>query len=323
MNKGELLARLPIEFLIKWCVILAAVAAVFVLVKAILDPFFVYYQIPQGIQILAVACFIAIPWFAWKGLSNPNLKLPRKLVVDTQQDAAVVFEQSKKKYGLALSCAVVAVYWIVFESNHFDEMNQMAHYRNVAINAMQNDCAQSCALYGVKKSSLVGPHLEHVGTSEPHSGQRDYAFTWHSIRPKVTLTEHVYNYDGQKWFDPEVIDAQWKGTLLPPAPVLAVEADDLAPHYTALRPDFNKVMRSAMPEIKNAYMRAKLADPDLSGDVQVHIIVDTYGQVTAASIVDSELNDADFESNLVYIIKGLTFKSGQYATLDLVYTFSF
>jgi hypothetical protein len=323
MNKGDLLARLPIAFLIKWCVILAALAAVFVLVKAILDPFFVYYQIPHGIEILAVACFIAIPWAAWKVLTNPTIKRSLKPVVGAEQDAAAVIEQSNKKYWIALGCAVAGVYGIVFESNQFDEANQLAHYRNIAIIEMQNDCAESCALYGVTKSSLVGPHLEHVGTSEPHSGQRDYVFSWYAIRPKVKLTEHVYNYDGQKWFDPEVIDAQWMGAQLPPAPVLAEVVDDLVPHYTALRPDFHKVIRSAMPEIKNAYMRAKLADPDLSGDVKVHIIVDTYGQVAAASIVDSDLNDADFESNLVYIIKGLTFKSGQFATLDLVYTFSF
>jgi hypothetical protein len=318
MNKGELLARLPIAFIIKWCVILAALAAVFVLVKAILDPFFVYFQISHGIEILAVVCFIAIPWAVWKVLSKPHIKLP-----DAEQDTAADLEPSKKKYWIALGFAVAGVYLIVFESNQFDQANQLAHYRSIATIAMKNDCAQSCALYGVKESSLVGLQLEHVGASEPHSGQRDYLFSWHSIRPKVNLTEHVYNYDGQKWFDPELIDAKWTGKQLAPAPVLAEVADDLAPHYTALRPDFKKIIRSAMPEIKNAYMRAKLADPDMSGDVEVHIIVDTYGQVAAASIVDSDLDNADFENNLAYIIKGLTFKSGQFATLDLVYTFSF
>ncbi len=322
MNKGELLARLPIAFLIKWCVILAAFVAGFLLVKAILDPFFVYYHIPRGIGILVVACTIALPWATWTVLTNPNIKLPWSSA-NTEQETVTTSFLSDKKRWIALGFGVAVVYLIVYEANQFDEMNQIAHYRNVATTAMQNDCAQSCALYGVTESSLIGPHLERADMSEPHSGKRNFVFSWHSINPKVTLTEHVYNNDGEKWFDPELIDAKWTGVQLPPAPVPTGTTDDLAPHYTALRPDFKKVIRSAMPEIKNAYMRAKLADPDMDGDVKVHIIIDTYGQVDAASIVDSDLDNADFENNLVYIIKGLNFKSGQYATFDIVYTFSF
>lgn len=323
MNVGKLLARLPIAFLIKWCAILAALIAGFVLVHAILDPFFVYYQLPRGIKFLAVACSIAIPWAAWEVFTNPNIyKRWKSSNAEEEQDATALVEQSKKKYWIALVCAVVGIYLIVYESNQFDQANQIAHYRSVAITAMENDCAQSCALYGIEQNNLVGPHLEHVGLSEPHSGKRDYLFSWYSTKPKVTLSEHVYNYDGRKWFDPEVIDAAWTGKQLPPAPEPDPN-DDLAPHYTVLRPDFKKVIRSTMPAIKNAYMRAKLADPDMNGDVKVHIIVDTYGQVSAASIVDSDLDNADFENNLVYIIKGLNFKSGQFATFDIVYTFSF
>jgi hypothetical protein len=321
MNKGELLARLPIAFLIRWCVILAALVAAFLLVKAILDPFFIYYQVPHGIEYIAVTCSIVIPWAVWKVLTNPNIKMPWKSSARLEQ--IVTTDPSKKKYWIAAGCAVAGVYGVVYESNQFDAVNQIAYYRNVAITAMENDCAQSCALYGTSLDRLIGPHLEHADMMEPHSGKRDYVFSWNSVQPKVTLMEHVYNYDGRKWFDPELIDAKWTGAQLAPAPVPAASTDDLVPHYTALRPDFKKVIRSAMPEIKNAFLRAKLADPDMDGDVKVHIMIDTYGQVAAASIVDSDLDNADFENNLVYIIKGLTFKSGQYAPFDLVYTFSF
>jgi hypothetical protein len=317
MNKGELLARLPIFFLIKWCVILAALVACFMLIKAILDPFFVYYHIPHGIEMLTVTCFIVIPWAVWKVLSNPNIKLLWKPVVDSEQGTAAVIDSSNMKYWFVLATALAGVCLIVYEAN------QHLHYRNIAVAAMKNDCAQSCALYGVTEDGLLGPNLEYVDRSEPHSGIRDYVYSWHSVRPNVKLTEHVYNYDGRKWFDPVLIDAKWTGMQLPPAPMPAEVADDLVPHYTLLRPDFKKVIRRVMPEIKNAYMRAKLAEPKMNGDVKVHIIIDTYGQVTAASIVDSDLDNSDFENNLIFIIKGLTFKSGQFATFDLVYTFSF
>jgi len=322
MNKGELFTRLPMVLVIRWCVIVVAFVAGFFLVEAILDPFFVYYHIPHGIEMLVVACSIALPWATWKVLSNPNIKLPWNSE-KTGQEVVVADSQSKKKYAIALTIVAALVYLVVYEANRFDEMNQIAYYRNVATTAMENDCAQSCALYGVTIDHLIGPKLERADMSEPHSGKRDFVFSWYSNKPKVILTEHVYNYDGKKWHDPELVDAKWTGVQLPPPPVPTGTTDDLAPHFTALRPDFKKVIRSAMPEIKNAYMRAKLADPDMDGDVKVHIIIDTYGQVDAASVVDSDLDNADFENNLVYIIKGLNFKSGQYATFDIVYTFSF
>ncbi|MBC7751688.1 MAG: AgmX/PglI C-terminal domain-containing protein [Candidatus Saccharibacteria bacterium] len=204
-------------------------------------------------------------------------------------------------------------------------MNQINHAQQLVAGEVERDCIEKCAIYGIAQSDLVGPSRVHASTFEPHSGKQDYLFSWHTKKPAVQVTGRFYNFDGQRWVKPQVIALNWTGKPIPA--VIAAEngnnPDDFEPHYTTVRDDFKSVFEDEEPEINNAFMRAKLSSPKLQGKVTVHVIINTYGQVTAANIDSSELENPEFENTLIYIIKGLEFKSGEFATMERNYTFNF
>lgn len=329
MENNELFAQFRIAQLIKWCFILLLIAAVFCLFWVVLNPYFIYLGLPKGVSVVLVACCIAIPWSWQSAVSNRKMKLLEKNNAFKQRnpEIAVLKEQPKNKY-IALflcACAVTAIYFLVHGADRLDQINQLNQAQKRVVDAMELDCLDQCALYGISQSDLIGPKVIHAKTFEVHSGKQDYRFAWTSKKPAVQVTARYYNFDGQHWVKPKRIDLNWKGQPIPA--VIAAEngsnPNDSEPHYTAIRRDFKSVFEDEMPEINNAFMRAKLSAPELHGKVTVHVIINTYGQVVAASIDSSELENPDFENNLIYIIKGLEFESGEFATMDKNYTFNF
>lgn len=329
MKNNELFVQAQIAHLIKWCFILLLVAAVFCLFWVILNPYFVYFDIPKGVATVIVACCIAFPWSWQAAVSNRKAKLLEKNEAFKRRnpDAEIAIEKPKNKYLALFWCASAAVglYFLIHGADQLDKVNQLNHAQQQADDALELDCVEKCPIYGIAQSDLVGPKIVHANTFEPHSGKRDYLFSWHSKKPAVQVTVRIYNFDGQSWVKPAAIDLKWKGKEIP-AVVAAengINPDDSEPHYTAIRKDFNEVFEDEEPEINNAFMRAKLSAPKLQGKVVVHVIINTYGQVTAANIDSSELENPEFENNLIYIVKGLEFKSGEFATMEKNYTFNF
>ncbi|GAC1378239.1 MAG: hypothetical protein NVSMB40_18360 [Aquirhabdus sp.] len=322
MKNNELIAQFSIVQLIKWCFILLLIAAIFCLFWFVLNPYFVYFGIPKGVSTVIVACFIAIPWSWQAAVSNRKKKLlkAKEAFKRRNPDAEVIAEKPKNKY-MALfwcACAATGLYFLIHGADQLDKVNQLNRARNQVDDALELDCAEKCAFYGIAQSDLIGPKIIYANTFEVHSGKQDYLFSWQSKKPAVQVTARFYNFDGQNWVEPQAIDLKWKGKQLP-----AVVPNNFEPHYTAIRPDFNEVLADEEPEIHNAYMRAKLGAPKMNGQVTVHMIINSFGQVTAANIDDSDLENPDFENNLIFIIKGLEFKSGEYATMEKNYTFNF
>lgn len=211
-------------------------------------------------------------------------------------------------------------YFLIYGADRLDQINQLNHAQNLVVAEVEHDCIEKCPLYGIAPSDLIGPKVVYVKSFEPHSGKRDYLFSWYSKKPAVQVTGRLYNFDGQQWVKPQAIDLKWKGTPTPA--VIAFENDldpeDFEPHYTAIRSDFKAVFENEEPEINNAFMRAKLSAPKLQGKVTVHLMINTYGQVTAANIDSTELENPEFENNLIFIIKGLKFKSGEFALMEKI-----
>lgn len=329
MKNNELLPQIQIIDLIKWCFIFLFVAAVFGLIWVVLNPYFVYLDLPKGVAAVVVACSIAFPWSWHAAVSNRKTKLLEASNAFKQRnpDAEVIKDKPKNKY-VALFwcvCAAAGLYFLIHGADQLDKINQLNHAQKQVVQAMELDCLDKCALYGIAENDLIGPQIVYANTFEPHSGKQDYLFSWHSKKPAVQVTGRLYNFDGQQWVKPQAIDLNWKGTPIPA--VLAFESDlnpeDFAPQYTAIRDDFKTVFERAEPEIKNAFLRAKLSAPKLSGKVTVHVMINTYGHVTAANIDSTELENPEFENNLIYIVKGLEFKSGEFAEMEKNYTFNF
>ena len=216
-------------------------------------------------------------------------------------------------------------YFLIYGADRLDQINQLNHAQNLVVAEVEHDCIEKCPLYGIAPSDLIGPKVVYVKSFEPHSGKRDYLFSWYSKKPAVQVIGRLYNFDGQQWVKPQAIDLKWKGAPTPA--FIAFENDldpeDFEPHYTAIRSDFKAVFENEEPEINNAFMRAKLSAPKLQGKVTVHLMINTYGQVTAANIDSTELENPEFENNLIFIIKGLKFKSGEFALMEKNHTFNF
>lgn len=325
MKNNELIAQFGIAQLIKWCFILLLVAAVFCLCWVVLNPYFVYFDIPNGVTAIVVACCIALPWSWQAAVSNRKIKLlaEKEAFKRRNPDSEVVAEKPKNNYLALLWCAAAAVgiYFLIYGSDQLDKINQLNQAQKMVTEAMEHDCIEKCAIYGIERTDLVGPQVEFVNTFEPHSGKYDYLFSWHKKKSTVRVVGRFYNFDGQRWVKPQVIALNWKGK---PVPHVAEDnAPDAAPVYTAIRKDFKEVIEDAKPEINNAFMRAKLSMPKMQGKVTVHLMINNFGQVAAVNIDASELGNPDFENNLIFILKGLEFESGEFAPMNRNYTFDF
>ncbi len=325
MKNNQLIMQVRIAQLIKWCFILLLLAAVFCLFWVVLNPYFVYFEIPKGVAAVVVACGIAFPWSWQAAVSNRKNKLLEKNEAFKKRnpDAEIAIDKPKNKYIALFWCvsAAVGLYYLIHGADQLDKVNQLNHAQQLVTDAMELDCVEKCAIYGINQTDLVGPQIDYVNTFEPHSGKYDYLFSWHKKKSTVRVVGRLYNFDGQHWVKPQVIALSWKGK---PVPQVAEDnAPDAAPVYTAIRKDFKEVLDDAKPEINNAFMRAKLSAPKMQGKVTVHLMINSFGQVTAVNIDASELGNPEFENNLIFILKGLEFESGDYVTMNKNYTFDF
>jgi periplasmic protein TonB len=87
--------------------------------------------------------------------------------------------------------------------------------------------------------------------------------------------------------------------------------------------EVRKVMEQHKGAIFNIYNRALRANAALQGKVIVKIVIDPSGQVVDASIVSSELKDAELEAKLLQRIKLITFSASNVARTTLNYSFDF
>ncbi len=87
--------------------------------------------------------------------------------------------------------------------------------------------------------------------------------------------------------------------------------------------EVRKVMEQHKGAIFNIYNRALRANAALQGKVVVKIVIDPSGQVMDATIVSSELKDAELEVKLLQRIKLITFSSSNVTRTTLNYSFDF
>lgn len=87
--------------------------------------------------------------------------------------------------------------------------------------------------------------------------------------------------------------------------------------------EVRKVMEQHKGAIFNIYNRALRENAALQGKVVVKIVIDPSGQVVDASIVSSELKDAELEAKLLQRIKLITFSASNVTRTTLNYSFDF
>ncbi|MEX1031870.1 MAG: AgmX/PglI C-terminal domain-containing protein [Cellvibrionaceae bacterium] len=87
--------------------------------------------------------------------------------------------------------------------------------------------------------------------------------------------------------------------------------------------DIRRIMDRNKDAIFAIYNRALRSNPALQGKVTVKLTIDPSGQVTAAEIVSSELNDQDLESRLISRIRLIAFGASDRIRTVVNYSFDF
>lgn len=87
--------------------------------------------------------------------------------------------------------------------------------------------------------------------------------------------------------------------------------------------EVRKIMEQHKGAIFNIYNRALRQNAALQGKVVVKIVIDPSGQVVDATIVSSELKDAELEAKLLQRIKLITFSASNVTRTTLNYSFDF
>jgi heme/copper-type cytochrome/quinol oxidase subunit 2 len=89
---------------------------------------------------------------------------------------------------------IVIIFVLYFSSRSYDEF-----YRQMAMHAMQEQCAKKCASYGITPNDLVGPKMEY-------SQHTKFTSNYISGNPAVSLKVHEYHKSST---DPETIEFEW------------------------------------------------------------------------------------------------------------------
>lgn len=114
---------------------------------------------------------------------------------------------------------------------------------------------------------------------------------------------------------------------LPSGQGTAAVADNGASERSGPPPRSQEQVRQIMDANKSAifaiYNRALRKDPTLEGKLTVKLIIEASGQISSASVVASQLNDAALERKLLARIRLIQFPAGNYATTTLNYSFDF
>jgi|GEM_PF-2289484 len=89
------------------------------------------------------------------------------------------------------------------------------------------------------------------------------------------------------------------------------------------RDDVDRVMNVNKTRLTSAYLRALDDDPSMEGNFTVHIKISPSGEVLGVNVISSDLKNSKLEAQLLAMIKGFNFRSGNYAVYDGKYTFNF
>ena len=89
------------------------------------------------------------------------------------------------------------------------------------------------------------------------------------------------------------------------------------------RDEIERVFQKNKGGIFNLYNRALRKNPDLVGQVVVELTIAPSGQVTAASVLSSELGDEALERKLVLKIKKFKFSKANVAAITVTYPIDF
>ena len=87
--------------------------------------------------------------------------------------------------------------------------------------------------------------------------------------------------------------------------------------------EVRKIMEQHKGAIFNIYNRALRENAALQGKVVVKMVIDPSGQIVEASIVSSELKDAELEAKLLQRIKLISFSASNVTRTTLNYSFDF
>ena len=68
-----------------------------------------------------------------------------------------------------------------------------------------------------------------------------------------------------------------------------------------------KVLKQQIPSIELCYQKALEKKPNIQGEANFQLIIDSKGRVTKVSLVSSKLNDKNLEQCIIQKIKELTF----------------
>lgn len=89
------------------------------------------------------------------------------------------------------------------------------------------------------------------------------------------------------------------------------------------RNDVDRVINQAKGRLQIAYQRGLDDDPTMQGNVVVRLKIKPDGMVSSVSIVSSALNNRALEERFLTILRGLTFKAGDFAEWNNTYTLNF
>jgi|GEM_PF-4675011 len=187
------------------------------------------------------------------------------------------------------------IFYFIFNGSNQAAIAARQRYQDEAAKIMQQECAKKCASYGITATDLVGPTLERESRSKY---RQEYRFAWHSTTPQVTFKVDInwsrkYN---------EQITPTWIAT--------GAKRDSMDIKLTLHHYD------NAMHQVINA-IPAK--SPLNSGMIDFNFQITASGKVINASIASSTLHNADVEQQLLGVIEGMSFGSGDYGVEDYNY----
>lgn len=114
--------------------------------------------------------------------------------------------------------------------------------------------------------------------------------------------------------------------VLEQQPSLAYAREDRLYTHTPVRSgrnDVDRVINQAKGRLQIAYQRGLDDDPTMQGNVVVRLKIKPDGTVSSISIVSSALNNRALEERFLSILRGLTFKAGDFEEWNNTYTLNF
>lgn len=161
---------------------------------------------------------------------------------------------------------------------------------------MQDECAKSCAAYGISLSDLIGPKLEYSSSSK---GNPDVIYSWHSNKSDVTL--RIEN----KWY---------QDTKISTPPQWIINAPNRDPEDISLIENhYHNSFQQVLEDMPSSASK-------IHGKVVFHFQISPNGHVVNAIITNSSISNHDVEQQLLTIIEGFKFSAGNFQPFDSDYT---